>query len=164
MNFNNRVNFNSPSEKPSVVSFADFGKQVFAPFSEGFVLAGYERERHAKFAMMAGSAPVYQDAFEPCREPLSDWRKSQADKFPDLEIKNIQVNTTQHLMLNKVMESKCGQMVRNTKDSGTMIWPKTMEDSYWQMVMFTSDTGVRTKHTEMEIITTQKVQLIKVDG
>ena len=93
MNLNNRVNFNSPSEKPSVVSFADFGKQVFAPFSEGFVLAGYERERHAKFAMMAGSAPVYQDAFEPCREPLSDWRKSQADKFPDLEIKNIQVNT-----------------------------------------------------------------------
>ena len=50
-------------------------------------------ERHAKFAMMAGSATVYQDAFEPCREPLSEWRKSQADKFPDLEIKNIQVNT-----------------------------------------------------------------------
>jgi hypothetical protein len=107
MNFNNRVNFNSPSGKPSVVSFADFGKQVFAPFSEGFVLAGYERERHAKFAMMAGSAPVYQDAFEPCREPLSDWRKSQADKFPDLEIKNIQVNT----------KSSSGKVVENLNEA-----------------------------------------------
>jgi hypothetical protein len=93
MNSKNRVNFNSSSGEPSVLSFADFGKQVFAPLSEGFILAGYERMRHAKFAMMAGSSSVYQDVFESCREPLSEWRKSQTNMFPDLEIKNIQVNT-----------------------------------------------------------------------
>ena len=93
MNFNNRTNFNYPSDKHATVSFVDFGKNVFAPFSDGFVLAGYERHGHAKFAIMAGSAKVYEDAFESCREPLSDWRKAQAEIFPVQKNNDVRVST-----------------------------------------------------------------------
>ena len=93
MNFNNRTDFDSPSEKDSTISFVEFGKNVFAPFSDGFVLAGYERHGHAKFAIMAGSAKVYEDAFESCREPLSEWRKAQSEIFPDLKNNDVRVST-----------------------------------------------------------------------
>jgi hypothetical protein len=61
-------------------------------------------------------------------------------------------------------EFKSGQTVRNTKDSGRTIWPRTMDDSFWPMVMFTLGTGARTKLMETESITTQKVQRTKVAG
>jgi len=76
------MNSGSLSDEQDKLSVVDFARVLFAPFSEGFVVAGYEKGSHQKFLMMKGSGTVYDDAFEPCRNPFFEWLGFGEEKDP----------------------------------------------------------------------------------
>jgi hypothetical protein len=85
MKFNERMNSESLSAKQENLSLIDFARVLFGPFSVGFVVAGYEKGSHQKFLMMKGSGTVYDDAFEPCRNPFFEWLGCGEEKAPGQE-------------------------------------------------------------------------------
>ena len=46
---------------------------------------------HLKFLLMHGTSSVYQDAFEQCRGPFSNWINSESEQFPDHEFKQVRI-------------------------------------------------------------------------
>lgn len=84
MKFSNRLKLNSSGKETNPLNIVSFATQCFAPFSEGFVIAGYSREKHSKFVTMSATAKVYLDAFEPCKENFSIWSEGHSDLFPDV--------------------------------------------------------------------------------
>ena len=70
MKFLNRLNSAKTHKSEGSFHIYQFAGMCFSPFSEGFVLAGYSREKHSKFVTMSATAKVYLDAFEPCKEKL----------------------------------------------------------------------------------------------
>ena len=85
MKFNNRVNFGSAGKKEAGLDLHDFAGKIFTPFSDGFVVAGYSRLAHTKFVCKISEGQVYDDAFEPPREPLFSWLQAGDELFPDLK-------------------------------------------------------------------------------
>ena len=82
----------SPSKaKGNELTIVEFAKMLFGPFCEGFVVAGYGRVTHLKFLLMHGTSSVYQDAFEQCRGPFSNWINSESEQFPDHEFKQVRI-------------------------------------------------------------------------
>ena len=84
MKFLNRLNTAKTHKSEGSFHICEFAGMCFAPFSEGFVLAGYSREKHSKFVTMSATAKVYLDAFEPCKENFSIWSEGHSDLFPDV--------------------------------------------------------------------------------
>jgi len=81
MKFYDRSKKTKGAGEPCDLSIIEFGKILFEEFSEGFVLAGYGKETHFKFLLMSGIGKVYQDAFEICRKPFTNWIKAEEKKF-----------------------------------------------------------------------------------
>lgn len=77
--------------KENELTIVEFAKMLFGPFCEGFVIAGYGRVTHLKFLLMHGTSSVYQDAFEQCRGPFSNWINSESEQFPDHEFKQVRI-------------------------------------------------------------------------
>ena len=84
MKFSNRLKLNSSEKETNPLNIVSFATQCFAPFSEGFVIAGYSREKHSKFVTTSATAKVYLDAFEPCMENFMTWSRQHSDLFPDI--------------------------------------------------------------------------------
>ena len=64
----------------------------------------------------------------------------------------------------RVMAFKYGQMVRNMRVFGKLIWQKVLEDSFLPTEMFTKETGLTTKHMVRENTSMLKVPPTKEVG
>ncbi len=112
------MSFGSAGKASSGLSLHDFARNVFAPLSDGFVVAGYSRGEHLKFVCKISDGQVFDDAFEPPREPLFNWLQVGEELFPDNKGKGVKVQSKSGVKLPQIADlDQAAQVFSSVSDA-----------------------------------------------